>query len=465
MEEQNIPQVPIAPIENQPKPKIKSFLSYKWTLIAIFLVLILSLFTGIYISNTHNGKAAKINNVISKMTPIPTVALSTPTPTEVTDQWKTYDYSSDYEYSYSFKYPPNFTQDPPDSGIFDSPDYQLVNQPEYNLSYKNYNDTIGSTEIAGFNRISDYETTEVNDPELISKLTLPAKMTVKTYASKNNNNDYNYNVTVVIKYKNINNNSDVNIVLWCSDANHDISQCKNLMLPILSTLKITKTEMKQLRDIASLDSNNLNLNDWDIKQTDSSREPPYDSQVILINKNTKERKILVNSTVDLRTYMNQKNILTSPLLRNYSAIGLVGASKNTGEVYFKISYEYDGPVFGLNINLLKIREIQSYPSIDSNGGPGRYATSPNGDRIVSLGKYPSASLDLICFNTDSKIFTIRLNPGETFEQKVAQLDSYFDIKWLDQRNIQYKVYKNEAKKYGDVNTFIETRTSQLPDCP
>lgn len=61
MEKQNIPQMPIVPTENQPKPEIKPSSSRKWLIIILFLVIVSA--AGIYFL----GKTS--NNPVSKLIP------------------------------------------------------------------------------------------------------------------------------------------------------------------------------------------------------------------------------------------------------------------------------------------------------------------------------------------------------------------------------------------------------------
>lgn len=211
-----------------------------------------------------------------------------------------------------------------------------------------------------------------------------------------------------------------------------------------------------IEEIVLLNGRDFNLGEWDIKQIETKG---IDSKIVLIKKKTKEEKVLIGSTVELRDYINKNiGLRMTDVMAEYSVLSLKGFSREEGEIYFMISYEYSGPLFALNINSLKIREIKEFKWY------GTTVFSPDGDRAVSLGEYPAAILYLICFNNDTKTAAINLKDGETFEERIRELDASFYVKWLDGKNIEYKVYKNEAKNYGDINTFIETRTIALPDC-
>ncbi len=228
--------------------------------------------------------------------------------------------------------------------------------------------------------------------------------------------------------------------------------CEFAQCPVGET---DKTVAKPLEEIVLLSGEDFNLKEWDIQKIEVGEWG--DSKLILINKKTNEEKTFIDSTFELRNYMEQRGFFSGVLAID-GAFFLVGSSGDRGEIYFIISYEYSGPLFSLNINSLELREIKEFKWF------GTTVFSPEGDRAVSLGEYPATSLYLICFNTDTKMSVLNLKEEETLEEQMRELDSYFNIKWLDEKNIEYKVYKNEIKKFGDINNFIETRTLELPDC-
>lgn len=82
MEEQKIPQTPIAPIENQPKPEIKSSSFPKWlTVISVVLFLIIAATAGAYFLNKNSDKP------IIRRIPSSAEIILSPTPVDETMNW------------------------------------------------------------------------------------------------------------------------------------------------------------------------------------------------------------------------------------------------------------------------------------------------------------------------------------------------------------------------------------------
>jgi len=95
MEEQNISQPPIALVETQPKPKIKSSSFPKWPFIVILSAIIL-LSLGTYFADKILVKP------FTKPTPSPITTVVSPTPIDETASWKMY---KNNEYGFRLKYP------------------------------------------------------------------------------------------------------------------------------------------------------------------------------------------------------------------------------------------------------------------------------------------------------------------------------------------------------------------------
>ncbi|MFH1833365.1 MAG: hypothetical protein ABH816_04385 [Candidatus Levyibacteriota bacterium] len=211
MEEQNIPQPPISPIENQPKPETKSLLSPKWILIIIVLLVIVILSAGVYLL----GKSS--NNSVSKST------------------WKTY---NDPIYEYSFKYPIDFKAYPSEK-IFYSSDTQFDKITNFKIRGADIGTEIYGPGEEDFKRDPQVYTRWAKaDSGLISKLVLPSGYIAKTYVDAEN---YPYaesleNATVIIDYTKKNEN--MRIKIWCV-AQPGGTRCKNLLTAILSTFKFT----------------------------------------------------------------------------------------------------------------------------------------------------------------------------------------------------------------------------------
>jgi hypothetical protein len=227
---------------------------------------------------------------------------------------------------------------------------------------------------------------------------------------------------------------------WCITPNDDFFE--------------REVQVKSLSEIVLFDGK-IDLNDWDVKEIKVGKWG--DSRLILINRNTKKEENLINSTFELRDYLWRQNFINR-LLGEDGALWFAGYSRQNNELYFVAIYEISGPVFGLDINSHRIKRIKS---LDYDSSVVFY---PQGDRAILLADYPATTLSLVCFNNDTKTPIVNLKNGETFEQKVRERDAYFDIKWVDERNIEYNVYKNEAKNYADENSFIRTETTSLPDC-
>jgi len=250
------------------------------------------------------------------------------------------------------------------------------------------------------------------------------------------------------------------ILVYSKNINKQtISSSQTSEIKILEKVK-NETVIKPLEKIVLLSGNGLNLNEWDIKQISVGEWG--DSKLIIINKETKQEKTLINSTFELRDYIGQ-NFEVASLLKKDGVIGFIGSSEKGDEIYFMLSYEYGGSVFGLNINSLNLREIKSADFFALT-----VAYSPKGDKaIVGEKKYPGSLLYLVCFENDSKkiIFTPKIE--ETLHKQLPELDDQIYVKWLDDNTIEYKIYEVKSKITDTsliTNPLIGKYLLKVPDC-
>lgn len=134
---------------------------------------------------------------------------------------------------------------------------------------------------------------------------------------------------------------------------------------------------------------------------------------------------------------------------DYSSVKPLSSFKD--EIYFMVAYELNGPIFAFNINSSEIRRIESF---DYNEP---FVLSLDKTKAISLSDYPSNSLYLIDFTSNSKEKIIELEEGKTFEYYIREMDAYFNIEWLDNDSLKASVYEEESAEYigGRKNTLSE----------
>jgi len=200
------------------------------------IVLLVNVSLGFYL---YKQQRLKIN---TKPTPSPITKVQAPTPTidpasnaaNATANWKTY---NNLDFGYSFKYPADFITYPGAYNVFHSSDAKF----DKTTTAKTSGLEIGST-VYGPGEDIKRDTqgyigpNTKGDAELTSKLILPSGFIAKTYVNWED-------IVVTMDYKK--DNQNMRIMIWCGGENGDSTECKNVLIPILSTFKFVGTNQNQ----------------------------------------------------------------------------------------------------------------------------------------------------------------------------------------------------------------------------
>ncbi len=216
----------------------------------------------------------------------------------------------------------------------------------------------------------------------------------------------------------------------------------------------------QINNIESI-SANLTLKDWKIEEVSLNNSGA--KKLVLINKNNKDQKILIDDTNNLKKRIVQEfNI--NKILSDNGVIILIGSPNIGTEIYFELTYEYGGPIFAMDINSMKLRQTKNEST--------HLLFAPTGDKAIiaksiEQKKIFDTVLSLICLNNDSEKQLITLTNDEVLNEYPSELDQNVHIKWISENKIEYNVYRISPNQKSNTflqNIFLKTEILSIPKC-
>jgi len=128
---------------------------------------------------------------------------------------------------------------------------------------------------------------------------------------------------------------------------------------------------------------------------------------------------------------------------------MVYAEPQNGSIIFQ-SFDpgSDKPVSNLYFFNLKSGECKKLTISEELGNFGARILSPDQTKLaVALETNEAKELKLVDLINDTSKVLVTLPAGETLNGGYGALSNHFDIKWLDDKTLQYTVYEDTVKNY------------------
>jgi hypothetical protein len=130
---------------------------------------------------------------------------------------------------------------------------------------------------------------------------------------------------------------------------------------------------------------------------------------------------------------------------------MVYAEPQNGSIIFQ-SFDpgSDKPVSNLYFFNLKSGECKKLTISEELGNFGARILSPDQTKLaVALETNEAKELKLVDLINDTSKVLVTLPAGETLNGGYGALSNHFDIKWLDDKTLQYTVYEDTVKNYAE----------------
>jgi len=180
----------------------------------------------------------------------------------------------------------------------------------------------------------------------------------------------------------------------------------------------------------------------------------YDKKLVRISKTTGEKEVLVQSIKTEISGLKAKDNLT---LMEYAA------PSGSDYVFFaEILSDTDAgmsALYSFNVNTNKFKKLDISKYLETycvELAPDKKRVATASDDNPSIGKGLSQKLYLLDLEKDTAKQIVTLSGSETLNKGISGLGSMFDVKWKDDKIIEYAVY-NQSTLANNLSTGLDEK--------